>query len=706
VDSLQSRIDAVTVYRSGALVTRSAPLSIDADGFPESVVLADLPLAMDDTSLRFGVEGEGELPLAVDASVVLAPGSAAPELEPAIDEELEQARLELTRREAAVQQLRTEQKRLEGLSPTGRPEPEEGQPPADSPTEARIALLDFRAAQVRRVVTALAEAEEAARQASEQVRGLKERRRRASSARAAREHELRKSVRVRLEGGGAGANARLVVRYVVPGAQWTPAYALRLDERLGSARVEARALVRQLSGEDWRGVALTLSTASAQAWTELPELRSLRIGRRQPPPSRAWRPPPVGAELLYADHDAVFSRGAPPPQASPVVEAPPEPEPEPEMELAANWALDEEAAAEPPSPPMAVRAGAMAPPPAPMPVAAAASAPARRPSPKKKAKRHRAKEQAKSEVLFQAQAASGRFEAFGSAAAPIGGSFEPEPTVEPERALLDYGGLRMGGPVVPGRGRLSPAPPTVDASVQQARARAFGLDSRPLPGGHQLPWSQGGFDFALRADHPADVRADGVFCSVPLTAGEGPAEPRYLCVPRESQDVFRRVELDSPLDAPLLAGPVDIYVGGGYLLTATLAHTPAKGRVKLGLGVEQALKVARNVHFDEEKAGLIGGSIDLEHTIEVKLTNHLADPARVEVRERIPVPATDDEDAAVSIGAVTPEWEEWEPDERPLKGGRRWRVKVPAGGERTLEARYSVRIPKGHELVGGNRREV
>ena len=60
--------------------------------------------------------------------------------------------------------------------------------------------------------------------------------------------------------------------------------------------------MRQLSGEDWAGVRLRLSTAAAQDWTELPELRSLRIGRVQPRRRVSFRPPPEGGDELFADH--------------------------------------------------------------------------------------------------------------------------------------------------------------------------------------------------------------------------------------------------------------------------------------------------------------------------------------------------------------------------------------------------------------------
>ena len=55
-----------------------------------------------------------------------------------------------------------------------------------------------------------------------------------------------------------------------------------------------------------------LSTAEPLAWTELPELSSLRIGKIQPtPPRRGIRPAPVGARALFADYDRDRRKVAP-----------------------------------------------------------------------------------------------------------------------------------------------------------------------------------------------------------------------------------------------------------------------------------------------------------------------------------------------------------------------------------------------------------
>jgi hypothetical protein len=107
----------------------------------------------------------------------------------------------------------------------------------------------------------------------------------------------------------------------------------------------------------------------------------------------------------------------------------------------------------------------------------------------------------------------------------------------------------------------------------------------------------------------------------------------------------------------------------------------------------------------------MGGALLLQHHISVEIRNNLPRPAPIEVRERVPVSIENDDDVDVKQAQVSPAWEEWvqekaSADEPELKGGRRWRVTVPAGGKQELRADYEVKISAKHELVGGNRREA
>ncbi|HLT37190.1 MAG TPA: DUF4139 domain-containing protein, partial [Enhygromyxa sp.] len=127
----------------------------------------------------------------------------------------------------------------------------------------------------------------------------------------------------------------------------------------------------------------------------------------------------------------------------------------------------------------------------------------------------------------------------------------------------------------------------------------------------------------------------------------------------------------------------------------------------LGLGVEQAIKIARNVAFSEDSSGMFKRHLELRHTIEIEIANHLGSAATVEVRERLPIAAESQaDDIEIKLEKINPKWEDYEPDDVPLEGGRRWIVEVPANGKRELEASWVVTIPTNHELIGGNRREA
>ena len=89
---LTSRIDSVTVYRQGALVCRTA-IVLAAQPVPPQVKLVNLPLSLDDGSVRVRVEGEGgDLPVASDVRVALDLAVTEHDLPPPDDEALKQAR--------------------------------------------------------------------------------------------------------------------------------------------------------------------------------------------------------------------------------------------------------------------------------------------------------------------------------------------------------------------------------------------------------------------------------------------------------------------------------------------------------------------------------------------------------------------------------------------------------------------------------------
>ncbi|HFE45276.1 MAG TPA: DUF4139 domain-containing protein [Nannocystis exedens] len=713
-----SRIAAVTVYRRGARVTRVVEIK-EAATCDLLIQIGGLPLCLLESSVRVQVSGSGLV--ATDLRLGLEVADPESDLAPAESAELRAARRRLRVLLDKEAHLSVQRRRLSAQIEVSRPQGKKGEPPPPSPLRGRRAVAEFRSVALAALDRAGQELAIRLREAREELALQGAKNSEMTGARAAKTHEMRRSATIRIERRpGALGPRELRLEYEVVGARWAPAYTVTFDGAMSEARLALRAVVSQRTGEDWTRVRLALSTADSQRWTELPELQSMRIGRRQPSKRRrGWRPPPTGGEDLYADYDHFvaaretdLSASETPPQVTIGSDAVPDVD-----GFSDDDDSDDEAFlwsdAEPPEPKGERRkmkkgeafgsASYGVPPPPPVSLAAAPSA--------MMVQRSRG-------GFFSGKSDGGQAESTG--VFPIAEELAVEVEEDPS-ALLAYGDLRMPAATADRRGKLvlvrrqqrirelvmlreSESITEIIAELDLSRTKATQLSE--LPSRHLPPSSVDGFDFIYTAEGEIDVVADGDFHGIPLLAREAEVSMTHVVVPSESTDVFRVATFTNPLKAPLLAGPADIYVGGDYLLTCDLALAPVRAEVRLGLGVEQAIKVSRNTDYAEEHAGLIHSSLVLKHQIAVEAQNHLDRAIDLEVRERVPSLQEGEDEISVEIGAVEPPWSRYKPEEYPLEGGQRWRIELAPGEKKRLRATYSIKISAKKELVGGNRREA
>jgi hypothetical protein len=732
---LASRIDAVKIYAAGATVTRIAELPASGGELPEIVEIAGLPLALDDSSLRVRVEAEREnAPIAGDVRIGLAVPERQETPAPSLDEEVRAAAAEVRRIEDSLALIDNEIEVLHQLQVPSRPAGEAGKAPPPSPMSARLALANFSDELLRARIQEKRETREQLRLAQENLADLQQKQARASSARDARPDELRKSAVVSLSYQGDSPwtqPARLVVEYFVPGARWTPAYVCRLNSAERTATIAVRGLICQRTGEDWSGVRLELSTAEPVSWCELPQLRSLRLGRQQPVARKVgWRPPPVNAEILFEDFDRQQEK-----MFAATQQVSGKAEELSSVDISIRQQIIEKLESAELEQSFQEMFGDL--------------------------------EQFLSEPSRQEQVGRGvdEFMDLGSLdmlagrgrapGAPPAPRYQPayapsahapsanlpdlsdaqiislgETTLEVDFSshFLNYGLMRMGAASDPNkRGGLSveqrheayleilmrqkvAVSYSVLEVVRQAVSDAKNCLLTALPaGGINVREVADSFDYAYSADGRVDVPSDGEFHSVALTAKNTTVEMRYVVVPRQDSSVFRIVQLRNPLSAPLLAGPADIYVDGEYILSANIATVPPKGQMELGLGVEQAIKVARNTSYEEIRSGeTLVALNELHHKIKIEIANNLSAEADIEVRERVPMPQKGAK-VDVLIESVSPAWEKYEQLERGalalIESGYRWRVQVPPKDKTELSVHYIIKTFVDSEIVGGNRRE-
>ncbi|MBI5515414.1 MAG: DUF4139 domain-containing protein [Deltaproteobacteria bacterium] len=708
----ESGLSGVVVHARGALVTRALRVPRDLPDGEVELEVRGITVLCEPGSLRAALpEGASRSLVAVRAVLELPKGPPEPGSTVSRVRALERTRQrlqdELDRRARARDALESLT-----LSPRWRSEAI-GARINDALESANVADsvlsdLDGRVLGLRRALEDTERLLEAALLEDAQA---------TSRARQGEAHPTRGAV---LRLAGSGAVASLSLTYAVPAARWWPVYTLRLSDAGKRARWIHEALVAQRSGEDWTGVALALSTADMVFDARLPTLPSLRLGRAQPPSRSGWREPPADLDRLFVAYDKGL---APPPHGALSLEEPGRPLAKPRPRPAPSGpggfqAMDSLRRAEPEAPkeaPADERAlgddldDDLMMPVAPLSMGApkgggllsgllgggGGGAPM---APRAKAKRDEGRR-----VLD----ASGMTRAGGYLPGPSSASEEPsEPgALEPSQGWQDYDRLRLAGPEERGsRGRLRRVEDTASAALRAQALAALEGASAPERARDPLQ-SRGLFDHRYEAEGKCDVPSDGGLHRVPLGEGESPSTQRWRTVPRERPEVYRELELRNPFDAPLLAGPVEVYLDGSLLAVDQLDRIDRGGTTQVGLGVEERVKVARNVTMTEDTAGLLKGDTVLTHTVSIELSSALGTAALVDVVDRVPV--SDDKTVELKTVRSAPEGDPYTQTERgePLRGGRCWRVIVAPGAKARVEYTYTVTIPSRNELVGGNRRD-
>jgi hypothetical protein len=271
---IKGKVDAVTVYRGQALVTRVIDLPAGA-GLGE-VVVSELPERIVPGSIFAEAGGAGGAAPAEGVEVRSVRYRERPVGQDVREEvrKLDAEFITLNDKMAAVtkqQQLLNEQRAyLDKLSnfaaPTATVEMTKGVLNADQLKN----LTTFQFDQRKSIGEQELKLAQEQRAISEQLSVVQRKR---SDVTGKSSRTLREAVVfVSRKGGGS-----VRVRYLVDAAGWSPSYNIRADAERKSATVEYQASIQQMSGEDWNDVQMTLSTATPNLIAAAPNLTPLTI---------------------------------------------------------------------------------------------------------------------------------------------------------------------------------------------------------------------------------------------------------------------------------------------------------------------------------------------------------------------------------------------------------------------------------------------
>ncbi|BBU61076.1 hypothetical protein MSC49_10110 [Methylosinus sp. C49] len=304
-----STIDGVIVHPDAATVTRRATIDLPAGS--ATVLLKNLPFALDADSLRVSGEANGRVTIgAVEARLTPAETQAP---DTAIEAKLKQLRgaresLQVTLDALAAKQAmiaRYSQASPEKLGPETRP----------LAIGEWSGAFDAIASALTKTGEDLRGARVKAKELDDEIHALEA----GTGARAPRRPSREVAIAVESASGG---RLQLSLSYLVSGAYWRPAYDARLETSGAEGKPQLefirRAAVTQSTGEDWNDVTLSVSTTRAHRGAAAPDVQPQRVSFYEPPIVYAKPAAPVAMERQMRKSAEAPMAAAAAPEPAPV----------------------------------------------------------------------------------------------------------------------------------------------------------------------------------------------------------------------------------------------------------------------------------------------------------------------------------------------------------------------------------------------------
>lgn len=231
----------------------------------------------------------------------------------------------------------------------------------------------------------------------------------------------------------------------------------------------------------------------------------------------------------------------------------------------------------------------------------------------------------------------------------------------------------------------------VEAREQEVQTTGLGAEAKQRS--PELPGiDDGGEVLKLRALAKASVPSDGRPYRVPLMTFTSPTTTEYVLMPELAEAVILKSSHVNRSQQPILAGPVDLVRGGGFVGRTSLLYIAPGESFAVGWGPDGAVRVQRTVELAKEDRAVMSSWTSQAHLVKIRVSNLGPEARAVHVTERVPVSEIEkvriDVDAAGTTDKVRPD----------PNGMLHWKVELPAFGRKSIDLRFIVR--KHADVVG------
>jgi uncharacterized protein (TIGR02231 family) len=265
IKTIDTRICEVTVYTDRALVTRRGTVALT--GNERELAIASIPASLDTESVRATGAGTVAVQLLGVRSHTVFSSQPVGDRTAELTQQIQELETQKQAINDKITARKIQLKFVEGLSEKSVGFFSSSIAKQQIGLNKTGELLNFLGTNYLKYVSAIAQHERQQREIDKQIKALNQQLGQVKTTHS----EQSFNIIVAIEPSGSG-NFELEVSYVVMRARWTPLYDLRVNTTNNQINLNYLAEVNQNTGEDWTGVALTLSTAKPGMGTLPPKL--------------------------------------------------------------------------------------------------------------------------------------------------------------------------------------------------------------------------------------------------------------------------------------------------------------------------------------------------------------------------------------------------------------------------------------------------
>lgn len=201
----------------------------------------------------------------------------------------------------------------------------------------------------------------------------------------------------------------------------------------------------------------------------------------------------------------------------------------------------------------------------------------------------------------------------------------------------------------------------------------------------------GGYDLTYAALQRETVRSGQGARRIALFSKQFPVSVQRKIVPAMAAEAFLVAEIKNPTGQPLPGGAADLFVGADPAGVANLALVAPGESFTLPLGIDRALRPARNVRLRNSERGVFSKDDITEYTVTTTVANPYRAALSLWLVDQLPLAG--DKNVEVQLLRSDPPARQ-----DAATGALEWRLSVPPGGKAQTTFVYTLRRPSGARL--------